>query len=220
MDVYYQYSKVQYRSQLSTTTTLLEICDKIFQGAEDRKIMSVMVLDFTAASDCVSHPLLMKKLKIYKVGLVARVWIQDFLTRRTQYVMIGKARSMMEPVYRGVPQGSVIGPLIFAIFTNELTEAVKVPSCNNALHTDRETLFGPQCVECGTLTVYADDSTYITGNRSRIRNQTAIRRALEELSCFIEDNQLAINLAKTGISEYMLKQKRAKNPGTPPPAWR
>ena len=205
-----------YRSKLSTTTTLTEICDELHQGAEDKQINSIMALDFTAAFDCVSHPLLMKKLTLYKIGNNARAWIQDFLIWRTQYVSIGRAKSRMEPVLRGVPQGSVIGPILFAIFTNELTEAVKVPSCQNESHLEKTTLFGQQCEDCGILTIYADDSTYVTRDKNRNMNEMNMRRSLDELSGFILDNQLAINLPKTGISECMIKQKRAKNPGNPP----
>ena len=205
-----------YRSKLNTTTTLMEICDNIHQGVEDKKLMSVMALDFTAAFDCVNHQLLLKKLEIYKVGPEARNWIKDYLSSRTQYVSIGRANSKMTAVLRGVPQGSVIGPILFAIFSNELTEAVKNPNCENRTHQNNENLFGQQCPDCGHLTVYADDSTFVIGNKIRNLNELALKRALNDLNSFIQDNQLSLNLAKTGISEQMIHQKKSKTPGNPP----
>ena len=71
-----------------------------------------MTLDQTAAFDCVSHELLLGKLQRYKVGQDALDWIRDYLTGRTQYVEIGTAQSRMTPVVSGVPQGSVIGPVL------------------------------------------------------------------------------------------------------------
>ena len=117
--------------------------------------------------------------------------------------------------WEGRIQGSIIGPLLYAIFTNELTEAVKVPSCVHPSHTDTSRLFGQQCEECGILSVFADNSTYTIGHRRRQDNYSSIMRALDELVCIIQDNQLSINEAKTGLSECMLKQKRCKTPGAP-----
>ena len=106
---------------------------------------------------------------------------------------IGRDSLRMQPLQRWVPQGSVIGPLLYVIFTNEMTEVVKKPKCAEQNHQDRTTIFGTQCRECGTLTLYADDSTYVVGNKSRGQNQTSQRRNLDQMECYLNDNQLAIN---------------------------
>ena len=108
-----------YRRHLSTTTTLTEILDEIHQGTEQKKMTSIMTLDQMAAFDSVSHTLLLEKLERYQVGHEARQWIRDYLTGHTQYVTLGAAQSYMSKVTTGVPQGSVIGPLLYAIYTNE-----------------------------------------------------------------------------------------------------
>ena len=102
--------------------------DKLHEGAKTKKITSVMTLDQTAAFDCVSHEILLGKLERYRVGPAARQWIEDYISGHTQYVAIGTAESRMAAVHSGVPQGSVIGPFLYAVYTNELMDIVKSPT--------------------------------------------------------------------------------------------
>ena len=205
-----------YRKHLSTTTTLAQILDEIYQNTEDKLITSMMTLDLTAAFDTVSHKLLLEKLQRYRIGPGAINWIRDYLMSRTQYVVIGRTQSTMKPVSCGVPQGSVIGPLMYAIFTNEMMEAVINQDCTNNEHNERRRLFGNNCRECGVLTLYADDSTMITGSRTRVQNQETIERCLEMITEYIKDNKLVLNLPKTSLTEIMIAQKRVKTVGEPP----
>ena len=205
-----------YRKNMSTMTTLMEIIDEIHQGVEEKKMASIMQVDQSAAFDSVDHFLLLQKLELYNVGPGARKWVQEYLEFRTQYVTIGNGKSRMKPVKKGVPQGSVIGPLLFAIFTNEMSQAMKNPACRDISHLERQTLFGKQCSECGIMTTFADDSTYMITSRTRQRNQINIRRCLDEIECYLNDNKLCINLKKTALMESMIAQKKGKTPGTPP----
>ena len=206
-----------YRSNHSTTTTLLEISDELHQGTEDNKMASIMALDQTSAFDCVLHRLLLEKLEWYHIGKNACTWIKDYLNERTQYVVVGATRSRMVPVSSGVPQGSVIGPLLYTIYTNDLTNVVKSPVCRDVSHFDRTSLFGHQCSNCGILTIYADDTTYTVTSKTRQSNTMNMRRCLDEINLFLQDNFLVINQPKTSITECMLGQKRGKTPGPPQP---
>ena len=205
-----------YRSCHSTTTTLCEIMDSIYQGAEDKQMTSLMALNLSSAFDTVSHPLLLQKLERYSVGLEASECIESYLQHRTQYVVLGRAKSKMQAVTRGVPQGSVIGPLFYAIFTNDMTEIIKNKSCKNLIHKERKELFGRQCRDCGHLILYADDATFSIGNRNRGKNQLSLRRNLDEMNLYLSDNQLALNLSKTSLTETMVAQKKGKTSGHPP----
>ena len=120
--------------------------------------------------------------------------------------------SKMTAIKTGIPQGSVIGPLLYAVFTNKISEVVKKHGCSDDVHLDTSRLFGRQCMDCGVLTTYADDTTYIVANRHRRNNQESIIRTLEQMKVFLNDNRLAINLPKT---ECMLKQKKGRTPGLP-----
>ena len=110
-----------YRRNYSTATTLSEVLDEVYKSTEEKKMTQLMTLDLSAAFDTVSHPLLLLKLRRYGLHENVVKWIEDYISMRTQYVEIGRAKSTMQQVYTGVPQGSVIGPLLYSIFVNEIT---------------------------------------------------------------------------------------------------
>ena len=122
----------------------------------------------------------------------------------------------MTPVTSGVPQGSVIGPLLYSVFTNEISEAVKSRECLKEVHLERSRLFSRQCSDCGILSTYADDTTYVVSSDKRERNQEKITTNLENLRKYLNDNKLAINLSKTATTEFMVQQMKGKTPGNPP----
>ena len=205
-----------YRTNRSTTTTLTNILDQVYQGIENNEIVSLMAIDQSSAFDCVNRDKLIEKLQRYNIGPGARDWIKDYLSNRTQYVVVGASNSRMVAVCQGVPQGSVIGPLLYAIMTNEMTEVVKDRSCRQVQHNDNERLFGSQCPKCGIMSLYADDSTYAVTSPDRMRNQISILRVIDEISLYLTDNDLAINMSKTQLNEVMIGQKRGKISGSPP----
>ena len=205
-----------YRRTLSTTTTLAEISDKLFQGAENKLLSELMTIDQTAAFDVVDHDLLLQKMDRYNVGLEARNWLASYLSFRTQYVRLGKSISNMIPVSKGVPQGSVIGPLLFTMYVNDMSEVVQLRNCPEEVHSDRRSLWMNGCDKCGIITQYADDTTFIISNKYRANNQTSLVRNLDEVSLYLSDNNLQINQSKTSITEVMIAQKRGKTPGLPP----
>ena len=122
--------------------------------------MSILSIDQSSAFDVVDKDILLSKLTIYNIGSAAIHWIENYLSNRSKYVLIGTSRSRMSAVSRGVPQGSMIGPLLYALLTNDITEAVKDRGCSLPAHQDNSRLFGSQCDKCGTLSVYTDDMTY------------------------------------------------------------
>ena len=205
-----------YRKEMSTTTTLMEILDEIYQGVEARSKSVVMAIDQSAAFECVDRKILIEKLKLYKIGRGAINWIDDYLSYRTHFVAIGGGVSKMTAINSGVPQGSVIGPLLYALYTNEITELAKDKNCKENVHKETSKLFSSQCNNCGKISNYADDTTYVVTNKDRQRNQENIVRTLDNLKVFLNDSKLAINMDKTSINECMLKQMKGRAPGNPP----
>ena len=205
-----------YRKGYSTTTTLLEITEKLYSAIDDNKISSVMTLDQSAAFDCVSFEILLRKLELYNLDKSALKWLRTYLYDRTQFVTIGRASSRMTKVSRGVPQGSVLGPLLYSIYTNELSEVVTDKDCKDPSHKNSEKLFPANCSNCGSVTQYADDATFVITDKVRSNNQKKLSENIEKLGTYLKSNELSINKDKTQIIEVMIQQKKAKTPGTPP----
>ena len=100
----------------------------------------VIYLDYAKAFDKVDHKLLLQKLKAY--GITGRLyqWIRSFLSNRHQTVVIDGQHSQPKPVVSGVPQGSVLGPILFIIYINYLRDVVK--NCKTGSFADDTKLKG------------------------------------------------------------------------------
>lgn len=123
--------------------------------------MASVLVDLTAAFDSIDHKLLNNKLKLYGIEETARNWIFDYMTGRSQSVDVDGQKSTFRETNVGVPQGSILGPLMYTIFMNEFPSVMtaKCDECSILLMSERNQLFLPGCVRCGQTTEYADDLT-------------------------------------------------------------
>ena len=105
-------------------TQLLCVIEDWTKWIDEENCIDTIFLDFQKAFDSVPHERLLSKLKAY--GIIGKYynWIRDFLSNRRQRVIVGNEKSEWEPVKSGIPQGSVLGPLMFVIFINDLPDAV------------------------------------------------------------------------------------------------
>ena len=120
----------------SCATNLIGLCDSLAISMNEGLSTDIVYFDFAKAFDSVSHDLILKKLKLqYNIDGRLLRFIKNYLCDREQCVMIGSSKSEMKPVLSGVPQGSIIGPILFVLFINDLPQGLS-PDTNCALYAD------------------------------------------------------------------------------------
>jgi hypothetical protein len=144
-----------FRAHHSTSTAMIQMYDSWVQAVDKGELTGVCMLDMSAAFDVVDHAILLDKLKLYGFDDKSLKWMEDYLSGRTQAVYVDGALSPFLSVNVSVPQGSILGPLCYVLFTNDLPETV----LDNQSHVHWSHLT-THCAECGGLCCFADDSTY------------------------------------------------------------
>ena len=164
-----------FRTKHSTNIALAYLINKIVTAHDKKDIVLGVFIDLKKAFDTVNHDILIKKLEFYGVRGITLKWIVSYLSERSQYVSFDGCNSAIGGISCGVPQGSILGPLLFLVYVNDL--------CNVS-----------SIVEC---LLYADDtSLYVTGSNINEMIQ-CMNNELERIVQWLNVNKLTLNVQKT-----------------------
>ena len=159
--------------------------DSWLNAIDDGKMIWVVLVDFKKAFDLVDHDILMSKLKFYGIKENTLSWFKSYLSQRQQQVSIDNTKSRFRPITCGVPQGSILGPLLFLLFINDL------PLYTSNVSTD----------------MYADDTTLYDVQTSQDTIEKNLQIALNELHKWCKNNGVVLNSTKTKVMLITTNQK-------------
>jgi hypothetical protein len=180
-----------FRTKHSTDMALIILLDRINLAIEQGEFVLGVFLDFSKAFDTVNHEILLNKLDYYGIRGTANNWLRSYLFNRTQFVVYDNHKSSSKILDCGVPQGSILGPLLFLIYINDLA-----------------------CVSDILFTImYADDTNIFVSGRNLEELERIMNTELGLLHNWLIANKLSLNVNKTHY--IIFKPPRKKSFYTP-----
>lgn len=177
--------KFQYgfRTNSSTNIALSQVCEDLAVRMDNGSIACSVFIDLAKAFDTVDHAILRDKLELYGVRGLPGKLIHDYLSDRTQITVVNGVKSSSERISCGVPQGSILGPLLFLVYMNDLSG----------------------CTSC-SVRLFADDACIVVDDKNQYKLETTINKELEKVNTWMKLNKLSINYNKTNYIVFTNKR--------------
>ena len=166
-----------FRSKHSTLHAVISITDKIQKAIDQGYYSCGIFLDLSKAFDTVNHPILLDKLEYYGIRGLAKQWFESYLMNRMQFVSLGSCKSDMLNISSGVPQGSVLGPILFLLYINDFS------NCSTILD----------------FHLFADDTNIFHRDKSLSNLESTINNQLSYVIDWLSSNKLTLNADKSSF---------------------
>lgn len=192
-----------FRSKHSCATALLTIVDDILKSTDDGKTTALILLDYSKAFDTISHNILISILNFIGFSDDAQELIISYLSNRQQYVQTSSGKSYLRSVNCGVPQGSILGPLLFCIYTCNITACLKY--CTPHLYADDTQIyfsFFPNDYKNASTAINKDLSLLVTASD---KHNLKLNHTKSSLLIFGKNKQLVAENIDIRINDNKLK---------------
>ena len=173
-----------FRPGKSTADAIIRMTNLIYEALNDMTNLINIQIDLRKAFDVVDHAALMCKLFFYGIRGPQLEFFKSYLSGRQQFVGVNDKISSLKPISIGVPQGCILGPILFLVFINDM------PTCSNRF----------------TPTLFADDSTFSFKCRNYQENIPIINSELTKINDWTNQNRLTINVPKTEMMCFSKKK--------------
>ncbi len=166
-----------FRTNHSTYMAVLDFVNEISKAVEEKKFTIGIFMDLSKAFDTIDHNILLQKLYHYGFRGISNTWFCNYLSNRKQYVSYNSVISQTEDVQCGVPQGSILGPLLFIIYMNDICHI------SNILNT----------------ILFADDTTVFYSHKNLSFLSNVVNEELKVVCDWFKANKLSLNAKKTNL---------------------
>ena len=164
-----------FRSKHLTYMAIIQLVDKINTAVEKNETTIGIFLDLSKAFDTIDHNILLYKLEHYGFRGIVLEWFKNYLSNIKQYVSYNSSKSQLEDIVCGIPQGSILGPLLFILYVSDIT------STSNVLD----------------FILFSDDTTILYSHESIESQISVVNAELKEVSNWFKTNKLSVNASKT-----------------------
>ena len=185
----YQY-QFGFRKNYSTFMALVVLLEKITAALDNSEFAVCIFIDFRKAFDTVEHSILLDKLYHYGIRGHALKWFSSYLTKRYQFVNYNNTSSDVKQITCGDPQGSILGPLLFLLYINDIASVSRV-------------LFS---------VLFADDTTLFCRSKNLHELSTVINNELGNIIRWLNANRLSLDIDKTNFVIFIPKSKKEQCP--------
>ena len=175
-DVLYQ-KQYGFRNNHTTYMAVLDFVKDVSKASDNNKLTLGVFMDLSKAFDTIDHNILLDKLYHYGFRGISHAWFSDYLSNRSQYVNYNNTISSYEKVTCGVPQGSILGPLLFILYMNDICNTSKLLS----------------------FILFADDTTVFLSDTDINVLYETMNRELKEVCNWFKCNKLSLNASKTNL---------------------
>ena len=176
-----------FRPSHSTATCVTEIVDYLLENMNKRQLTGAVFLDLKKAFDVIPHRKILRKLSYYGINMKELKWFENYLIGRRQCVSVSNCISDFLTVKSGVPQGSILGPLLFCLYINDM--------CNLRFHENTK------------ISLYADDTALFNYDINVEKVQKNLQQDFDLISNWFENNDMYLHSGKTKVMMFGPKRK-------------